>query len=173
MPVSIVYRKGLQRDGSAPLYQYGYGSYGSSIDPTFSSSRLSLLDRGFVVAIAHVRGGQELGRAWYDDGRLLHKQNTFTDFIAVTDYLVRERYAARDKVVAHGGSAGGLLMGAIANMAPQKYRVILADVPFVDVVTTMLDESDSAHHRRIRRVGRSATSRRTTTTCCPIRRTTR
>ena len=141
IPVSIVYRKGFKRDGSAPLYQYGYGSYGSSVDPTFSSSRLSLLDRGFVVALAHVRGGQELGRAWYDDGRLLHKQNTFTDFIGVTDYLVKERYAAADKVVAHGGSAGGLLMGAIANMAPQKYRVILAQVPFVDVVTTMLDES--------------------------------
>ena len=141
IPVSIVYRKGLKRDGTAPLYQYGYGSYGSSVDPTFSSSRLSLIDRGFVVALAHVRGGQELGRAWYDDGRLLHKQNTFTDFIDVTDYLVQERYAAADKVVAHGGSAGGLLMGAIANMAPEKYRVILAQVPFVDVVTTMLDES--------------------------------
>jgi oligopeptidase B len=141
VPVSIVYRKGVKRDGSAPLYQYGYGSYGSSVDPTFSSSRLSLLDRGFAVAIAHVRGGQELGRAWYDDGRLLHKENTFTDFIDVTDFLVKERYAAADKVVAHGASAGGLLMGAIANMAPQKYRVILAQVPFVDVVTTMLDES--------------------------------
>ncbi len=141
VPVSIVYRKGFKRDGSAPLYQHGYGSYGTSVDPTFSASRLSLIDRGFVVALAHVRGGQELGRAWYDDGRLLHKQNTFTDFIAVTDYLVRERYAAADKVVAYGGSAGGLLMGAIANMAPQKYRVILAQVPFVDVVTTMLDET--------------------------------
>ena len=141
IPVSLVYRKGFRRDGSAPLYQYGYGSYGSSVDPTFSSSRLSLIDRGFVVALAHVRGGQELGRAWYDEGRLLYKQNTFTDFIDVTDFLMRERYAAADKVVAHGGSAGGLLMGAIANMAPQKYRVILAQVPFVDVVTTMLDES--------------------------------
>ncbi len=141
IPVSIVYRKGFKRDGSAPLYQYGYGSYGSSIDPTFSSSRLSLIDRGFVVAIAHVRGGQELGRQWYDEGHLLHKKNTFTDFIDVTDYLVKEGYAAPDRVVAHGGSAGGLLMGAIANMAPQQYRVILSDVPFVDVVTTMLDES--------------------------------
>jgi oligopeptidase B len=141
IPISLVYRKGFKRDGSAPLYQYGYGSYGSSVDPTFSSSRLSLIDRGFVVALAHVRGGQELGRAWYDEGRLLYKQNTFTDFIDVTDFLVKEGYAAADKVVAHGGSAGGLLMGAIANMAPQKYRVILAQVPFVDVVTTMLDES--------------------------------
>jgi len=141
IPVSIVYHKGFRRDGSAPLYQYGYGSYGSSTEPVFSSSRLSLLDRGFVVALAHVRGGQELGRQWYEEGRLLHKKNTFNDFVNVTDYLVKMRYAAADKVVAHGGSAGGLLMGAIANMAPEKYRVILADVPFVDVVTTMLDKS--------------------------------
>ncbi|HEY4645778.1 MAG TPA: S9 family peptidase [Steroidobacteraceae bacterium] len=141
IPVSMVYRKGFQRDGSAPLYQYGYGSYGISVDPVFVASRLSLLDRGFVVAIAHIRGGQELGRQWYDGGRLLNKKNTFTDFIDVTDFLVKERYAAADKVVAHGRSAGGLLMGAIANMAPQKYRVILANVPFVDAVTTMLDDS--------------------------------
>jgi oligopeptidase B len=123
------------------VYQYAYGSYGSSTDPTFSSVRLSLLDRGFVIALAHVRGGQELGRKWYDQGRLLHKKNTFTDFIDVTDFLVRERYAAAGKVFAHGRSAGGLVMGAIANMAPAKYRGILTDVPFVDVVTTMLDES--------------------------------
>ncbi len=141
VPVSIVYRKGLKRDGKAPIYQYGYGSYGISVDPTFSPSWVSLLDRGFVVAIAHIRGGQELGRRWYDDGRLLHKVNTFTDFIDVTDYLVRERWGARDKVIAEGRSAGGLLMGAIANRAPDRYRVILAGVPFVDVVTTMLDES--------------------------------
>lgn len=141
VPISLVYRKGTPRDGTAPLYQYAYGSYGSSMDPTFSSTRLSLLDRGFVYAIAHVRGGQELGRRWYDDGRLLNKMNTFTDFIAVTDFLVAERYAAPDKVFAHGRSAGGLLMGVIANMAPQKYRAIFADVPFVDVVTTMLDAS--------------------------------
>jgi oligopeptidase B len=141
VPVSIVYRRGTPRDGTAPLFQYAYGSYGSSTDPTFSSVRLSLLDRGFVFALAHVRGGQELGRQWYDDGRLLKKKNTFTDFIDVTDHLVRERYAARDKVFAHGRSAGGLLMGAIANMAPDRYRGILTDVPFVDVVTTMLDET--------------------------------
>ncbi|HEU4530421.1 MAG TPA: S9 family peptidase [Steroidobacteraceae bacterium] len=141
VPISLVYRKGTPRDGTAPLYLYAYGSYGSSTDPVFSSSRLSLLDRGFVYAIAHVRGGQELGRRWYDDGRLMHKVNTFTDFIAVTDHLVQQGYAARDKVFAHGRSAGGLLMGAIANIAPQKYRAILTDVPFVDVVTTMLDES--------------------------------
>ena len=141
VPISLVYRKGTPRDGTAPLYLYAYGSYGSSTDPVFSSSRLSLLDRGFVYAIAHVRGGQELGRRWYDDGRLMHKVNTFTDFIAATDHLVQQGYAARDKVFAHGRSAGGLLMGAIANIAPQKYRAILTDVPFVDVVTTMLDES--------------------------------
>ena len=141
VPISVVYRKGFKRDGKAPIFQYGYGSYGISRDPTFSPSWVSLVDRGFVVAIAHIRGGQELGRRWYDSGRLLHKVNTFTDFIDVTDYLVREHWGARDKVVAHGGSAGGLLMGAIANMAPDRYRVIIADVPFVDVVTTMLDES--------------------------------
>jgi oligopeptidase B len=141
VPVSIVYRKGFKRDGQAPIFQYGYGSYGISRDPVFSPSWVSLLDRGFVVAIAHIRGGQELGRRWYDDGRLLHKMNTFTDFVDVTDYLVRERWGAREKVIAHGGSAGGLLMGAIANMAPDRYRVLIADVPFVDIVTTMLDES--------------------------------
>jgi oligopeptidase B len=141
VPVSIVYHKGFKRDGKAPICQYGYGSYGISVDPTFSPSWVSLLDRGFVVAIAHIRGGQELGRRWYDDGRLLHKVNTFTDFIDVTDYLLRERWGARDKVIAEGRSDGGLLMGAIANMAPDHYRVILAGVPFVDVVTTMLDES--------------------------------
>ena len=140
IPVSIVYRLGFNRDGSAPLYQYGYGSYGFSTDPLFSLSQLSLLDRGFIVAIAHIRGGQELGRQWYEGGRRLQKMNTFTDFVDVTDHLVKEGYAAADKVVAHGVSAGGLLMGVIANMAPGKYRVILADVPFVDVVTSMLDE---------------------------------
>ena len=141
VPISVVYRTGFKRDGSAPIFQYAYGSYGISTDPNFSPSWVSLLDRGFVVAIAHVRGGQELGRRWYDAGHLLNKKNTFTDFIDVTDYLVAEHWGARDKVIAHGGSAGGLLMGAIANMAPDRYRVIIADVPFVDVVTTMLDES--------------------------------
>ena len=141
IPVSVVYRKGTPLDGSAPLYQYAYGSYGFSTDPTFRSNWVSLLDRGFVIAIAHVRGGQELGRHWYEDGRLLNKKNTFTDFIDVTEYLVRHQYGARDKVIAQGGSAGGLLMGAVANMAPQAYRAIIAYVPFVDVVTTMLDES--------------------------------
>jgi len=141
IPVSLAYRKDTPRDGSAPLYQYAYGSYGYSMDPAFRSSWVSLLDRGFVVAIAHVRGGQELGRRWYDDGRLLRKRNTFTDFIDATDMLVAEGYCAAGQVCAQGGSAGGLLMGAIANLAPERYRVIVAHVPFVDVVTTMLDES--------------------------------
>ncbi len=141
IPVSLLYKKGLKKDGSAPLYQYSYGSYGISSSPSFRSTVLSLVDRGFVYAIAHIRGGQEMGRQWYEDGKLLNKINTFTDFIAVTDYLVAENYVAKDKVFAMGGSAGGLLMGAIANMAPEKYRGLMAHVPFVDVVTTMLDES--------------------------------
>ena len=141
IPVSLVMRKSVRLDGSAPLYQYGYGSYGSSTDPVFRSNWISLLDRGFVVAIAHVRGGQELGRAWYEDGRLLHKKNSFTDFIDVTERLVALKYAAKDKVFASGGSAGGLLVGAVSNMAPQDYRGVIAYVPFVDAVTTMLDES--------------------------------
>ncbi len=141
IPVSLLYRKGFKRDGSAPLYQYAYGSYGMSMDPWFRASVLSLVDRGFVYAIAHIRGGQEMGRHWYEQGKLLNKINTFTDFIAVTDHLVAEKYAAKDKVIGMGGSAGGLLMGAVANMAPQKYRALVAHVPFVDVVTTMLDES--------------------------------
>jgi oligopeptidase B len=141
VPVSIAWRRTTPLDGTAPLLLYGYGSYGLSEDPEFRSNWVSLLDRGFVVAIAHVRGGQELGREWYEDGRQLRKKNTFTDFIDVTRHLVRERYAAKDKVFAEGGSAGGLLMGAVANLAPDEYRGIIAHVPFVDVVTTMLDES--------------------------------
>jgi oligopeptidase B len=141
VPVSIVYRRGTPLDGTAPLYQYGYGSYGLSIDPSFSSARLSLLDRGFVYAIAHVRGGQEMGRRWYDAGRLREKWNTFSDFLAVTDHLVAKRYCAPDRVFAVGGSAGGLLMGVIANVAPEKYAGLVAHVPFVDIVTTMLDTS--------------------------------
>lgn len=141
IPVSLVYRKGFNKNGQAALLQHGYGSYGISMEPRFNASILSLLDRGMVYAIAHVRGGQELGRAWYEHGKLLEKKNTFTDFIDVTDYLVAQGYAAENRVAAMGGSAGGLLMGAIANMAPKKYRVIVAQVPFVDVVTTMLDPS--------------------------------
>jgi oligopeptidase B len=141
IPVSLVYRLGFARNGASPLLLYGYGAYGLSMDPSFSSPRLSLLDRGFVYAIAHVRGGQEMGRAWYDLGRKLHKKNSFNDFLDVTRALVERGYAAQDKVFAMGGSAGGLLMGAIADMSDGDYRAIVAQVPFVDVVTTMLDET--------------------------------
>jgi oligopeptidase B len=141
VPVSLVYRVGFEKYGRAPMLQYGYGSYGATIDPAFSVARLSLLDRGFVYAIAHVRGGQEMGRRWYEDGRLLNKKNTFNDFVDVTRQLVKEGYADPKRVSAMGGSAGGLLMGAISNTAPADYRAIVAQVPFVDVVTTMLDES--------------------------------
>jgi oligopeptidase B len=140
IPVSLVYRRGFVRDGTAPLLQYAYGAYGLSMDPYFSSARLSLLDRGFVYAIAHVRGGQEMGRAWYDEGRLLNKKNSFNDFIDVTHELVAEGYADRTKILAMGGSAGGLLVAAIATSSGQDYRGIIAQVPFVDVVTTMLDD---------------------------------
>ena len=141
IPVTLVRHKDTPKDGSAPLLQYAYGSYGISMDPGFSATNVSLLDRGVVYAIAHIRGGQELGRAWYEDGKLLNKVNTFTDFIDVTDFLVKEGHAAPDRVAAFGGSAGGLLMGAISNMAPDKYNVVLSQVPFVDVATTMLDPS--------------------------------
>ena len=142
VPVAIVYRRSLfQRNGSAPLLQYGYGAYGISSDPAFSSSVFSLLDRGFVYAIAQVRGGQERGRPWYDAGRLLHKRHSFEDFIDVTRFLVAEGYADSARVFARGGSAGGLLVAGVANMAPELYRGIVAHVPFVDIVTTMLDES--------------------------------
>ena len=139
IPVSLVYHKGFKKDGTAALLQYAYGSYGMSMDPGYSLTTTSLLDRGMVYAIAHIRGGQEMGRKWYDDGKLGNKINTFTDFIDVTDHLVAGGWAAKDRVAAYGGSAGGLLVGAIANMAPEKYRLILSQVPFVDVVTTMLD----------------------------------
>jgi oligopeptidase B len=141
VPVAIVHRRDLRRDGTAPLLQYAYGSYGLSSDPVFSAPVLSLLDRGFVYAIAQVRGGQEMGRRWYDDGRLLRKRNTFDDFVDVTRFLVREGYADPKRVYARGGSAGGLLVGAVANQAPQDYAGIVAHVPFVDVVTSMLDET--------------------------------
>ena len=141
VPVSLVYRKGFTKNGTAPLLQYGYGSYGLSMDPNFRSSVVSLLDRGFVFALAHIRGGEEMGRAWYETGKKLNKKNTFDDFIAVTETLVREGYAAKDKVFMEGGSAGGLLMGAVVNLRPDLYRGVVAQVPFVDVVTTMLDES--------------------------------
>jgi len=141
VPVSIVYARTTPRDGTAPLLQIGYGSYGSTYDPEFSYLPASLLDRGFVVAIAHIRGGQEMGRAWYENGKLLNKKNSFTDFIDVTRWLAANKYSDPKRAFALGRSAGGLLMGAIANMAPQDYRGIVAGVPFVDVITTMLDES--------------------------------
>ena len=141
VPVSLVYRNGFEKNGKGALFQYAYGSYGLSMDPGFNSTAVSLLDRGVVYAIAHIRGGQEMGRDWYDSGKLLNKKNTFNDFIDVTDALVKQGYAAPDRVAASGGSAGGLLMGAIANLAPDTYRVIVSQVPFVDVVTTMLDPS--------------------------------
>jgi oligopeptidase B len=140
VPISLVYRKGFEKNRSAPLLLYGYGSYGNSIDPSFRSDRLSLIDRGFVFAIAHVRGGEELGRRWYDDGKLFNKKNTFTDFIDCAEYLIERGYAAPDGVFAYGGSAGGLLVGAVINMRPDLFNGAVAAVPFVDVVTTMLDD---------------------------------
>ncbi len=141
VPVSIVYRKGTKLDGTAPLLQYSYGSYGYSTDATFGSSRLSLLDRGFVYAIAHIRGGQEMGREWYENGKMFKKMNTFYDFIDCSDFLIKNKYCSPEKLFALGGSAGGLLMGAIINLRPDLYRGVVAAVPFVDVVTTMLDET--------------------------------
>ncbi|MEE9439038.1 MAG: S9 family peptidase [Saprospiraceae bacterium] len=141
VPVSIVYKKGFKKDGNRPILLYAYGSYGHSSDPYFSSVRLSLLDRGFGFAIAHVRGGQELGRQWYEDGKFLNKINTFTDFIDVGQHLVNNNYTSSNKMTAMGGSAGGLLMGAIANMSPELWKGIVAAVPFVDVLTTMLDDT--------------------------------
>ena len=141
VPMSLLYRKGLQKDGANPTLIYAYGAYGHSMAPYFSSKRLSLVDRGFIYVIAHVRGGSELGRKWYEDGRQLKKKNTFYDFIDCTKYLIDEKYTSPAHVYAQGGSAGGLLMGAVSNMAPELYRGVIAEVPFVDVVTTMLDES--------------------------------
>lgn len=141
IPMSVIYRKGIKKDGSNPLLIYGYGSYGSTIDPYFSSVRLSLLDRGFIFVIAHVRGGEYLGRQWYEDGKLLKKTNTFTDFVAASRYLVDQGYTSPEHLYASGGSAGGLLMGAILNMAPDLYNGVIASVPFVDVLTTMLDDT--------------------------------
>jgi oligopeptidase B len=139
VPISLLYRKGLQRDGQNPLILYGYGSYGFSIDAAFASPRLSLVDRGFIFAIAHIRGGQELGRQWYDAGKLLNKRNTFSDFIACAEFLIAEKFTNADKLFAMGRSAGGLLMGAVSNLRPELFKGIVAEVPFVDVVTTMLD----------------------------------
>lgn len=141
IPISMVYRKGSKKDGKNPLLLYAYGSYGISMDPYFSSTRLSLLDRGFIYAIAHIRGGEDLGRQWYDDGKLLKKKNTFTDFIDCSKFVIAQKYTSPEHLFAEGGSAGGLLMGAIVNMAPDLYRGVIAQVPFVDVMTTMLDDT--------------------------------
>jgi oligopeptidase B len=141
IPVSLVYRKDTELNGKTPLLLYGYGSYGYTTDPTFSVARISLLDRGFVYAIAHIRGGQTLGREWYDDGKLLNKRNTFTDFIACAEYLIAEKYTDTEHLCAMGGSAGGLLMGAVVNMRPDLFKAVIAAVPFVDVVTTMSDKT--------------------------------
>jgi oligopeptidase B len=141
VPVSMVYKKGLEKNGKNPLVLYGYGSYGASMDAYFSSTRLSLLDRGFIWAIAHIRGGEELGRQWYEDGKLLNKKNTFYDFIACGEYLIDQKFTDSEHLFAMGGSAGGLLVGAVVNMRPELWKGVIAAVPFVDVVTTMLDES--------------------------------
>jgi oligopeptidase B len=141
VPISMVYRKGIKKDGKNPLLLYAYGSYGASMDAYFSSIRLSLLDRGFIFAIAHIRGGEDLGREWYDNGKLLKKKNTFTDFVDCSEYVIAQNYTSPQHLYAEGGSAGGLLMGAVVNMAPQLYNGVIAQVPFVDVVTTMLDDS--------------------------------
>ena len=141
VPISIVYRKGIQKDGNNPLLLYAYGSYGATMDPYFSSTRLSLLDRGFIYAIAHIRGGEDLGREWYENGKLLKKKNTFTDFIDCSKFVIAQKYTSAAHLYAEGGSAGGLLMGAIVNMAPELYNGVIAQVPFVDVITTMLDDT--------------------------------
>jgi oligopeptidase B len=141
VPVSIVYRKSLRQEGPQPMLLYGYGSYGIPMDPGFRSSRISLLDRGMIFAIAHIRGGGDRGRTWYDDGKLLKKKHTFEDFVAVAESMVRRRYTAPDRLVIQGGSAGGLLMGAVTNMRPDLFKAVVTQVPFVDVINTMLDSS--------------------------------
>ncbi|MFC0780996.1 S9 family peptidase [Flavobacterium sp. HJSW_4] len=141
VPISMVYRKGLEKNGKNPLLLYAYGSYGITMDTYFSSTRLSLLDRGFVYAIAHIRGGEDLGRQWYEDGKLLKKKNTFTDFIDCSKFVIDQKYTSSEHLYAEGGSAGGLLMGVIVNEAPELYNGVIAQVPFVDVITTMLDDS--------------------------------
>ena len=141
VPISVIYRKGVKHDGTAPLYLYGYGSYGSSIPLGFNANRLALLDRGVVVALAHIRGGGDLGKPWHDDGRMMHKMNTFTDFIACAEYLIANKYADPKRIAIEGRSAGGLLMGAVTNMRPDLWKAVLTGVPFVDVINTMLDAS--------------------------------
>ncbi len=139
VPISVLYRKGLREGTPHPMLLYSYGSYGSSTDPDFDVRVLPLVDRGYVFAIAHIRGGQEMGRAWYDAGKMLKKKNTFTDFIAAAEYLEKEGWTSADRIAIRGGSAGGLLMGAVTNMRPDLFRVVIADVPFVDLINTMRD----------------------------------
>ena len=141
IPISVVYLKTLKRDGTEPLFVYGYGSYGIPIDITFNSNLFSMVDRGVVVAITHIRGGGELGKPWHDAGRMMQKKNTFTDFIASAEYLLSNGYGTKDKLVIEGASAGGLLMGAVTNMRPDLFKAVVTKVPFVDVINTMLDES--------------------------------
>ncbi len=141
IPISMVYKKGMVKDGNSPLYLYGYGAYGASVEPYFSSNRLSLLDRGFIYARAHVRGGGEMGRYWYDDGKLLFKKNTFTDFITACEHLIAEKYTSSERLIISGVSAGGLLIGSVVNMRPELFKIVIADVPFVDLINTMLDPS--------------------------------
>ena len=141
IPMSIVYKNDVKLDGSNPTLLYGYGSYGHVVDPSFSPARLSLLDRGFVFVIGHIRGGEDLGRPWYENGKMLNKKNTFTDFISCGEYLINENYTSSEKLCAMGGSAGGLLMGAIINIKPEIWKAVVSAVPFVDVVTTMLDDT--------------------------------
>src|SRR6185369_11631106 len=141
IPISLVTRRNTPRDGSAPLLLYGYGSYSISIPVNFNSNRLSLLDRGVTFVIAHIRGGGELGKPWHDAGRMRNKRNTFTDFIAAAENLIAQRYTSPDRLIIEGGSAGGLLMGAVANMRPDLFRIVISHVPFVDVLNTMLDAS--------------------------------
>jgi oligopeptidase B len=141
VPISLAYRKDLQRNGANPAFLYGYGAYGANVEPRFQSQRVSLLDRGFVIALAHVRGGSELGRAWYENGKVLHKRNSFTDFVACAEHLVAEGFTSPDLLCAGGRSAGGLLMGAVTNLRPDLFAAVLAGVPFMDVINTMLDSS--------------------------------
>ena len=141
IPISVVHLKGTRLDGKGPLYLYGYGSYGDSIDLDFDPDLFSMVDRGVVAAVAHIRGGGEMGKAWHDDGRMMHKKNTFTDFIACAEYLVAHGYGSKDRLVIEGESAGGLLMGAVLNLRPDLFKAALVGVPFVDVMNTMLDES--------------------------------
>ena len=141
VPISLVYRRGVDHNGQSPLYLYGYGSYGIITEPSFSSERISLLDRGYIYAIAHIRGSGDMGRRWYEDGKLLHKMNTFTDFIACAEHLTTKRYTSPNRLAIAGGSAGGLLMGAVMNLRPDLFDTVVAHVPFVDVINTMLDDT--------------------------------